>query len=200
MKCNAHTFPHIVGQIKDSIYVDDIVTGVSDTGEALEFYKKSKHLFQLGGFNLRKFLSNSSEVQHLIVREEQGHSEQGHSEESYTQATLGGSVPVSRGESKVLGVVWSVDRDEVVIDVKHLLMEALALCHTKRNVVSIVSRVYDPLGFIAPAVIPLKIFFKELCESKLGWDEPMTGLLSAKWIRLLEGLRADELDSCINQI
>ena len=48
LKCNAHIFPHIVGQIKDSIYVDDIVTGVSDTGEALEFYKKSKHLFQLG--------------------------------------------------------------------------------------------------------------------------------------------------------
>ena len=93
LKRNAHTFPHIVGQIKDSIYVDDIVTGVSNTGEALEFYKKSKHLFQLGGFNLRKFLSNSSEVQHLIVREEQGHTEQGHGEESYTQATLGGSVP-----------------------------------------------------------------------------------------------------------
>ena len=75
LKRNAHIFPHIVGQIKDSIYVDDIVTRVSDTGEALEFYKKSKHLFQLGGFNLRKFLSNSSEVQHLIVREEQGHTE-----------------------------------------------------------------------------------------------------------------------------
>lgn len=99
---NAHTFPHIVGQIKDSIYVGDVVTGVTNTGEALEFYKKSKHLFQLG-FNLRKFLSNSSEVQHLIVREEQGHTEQGHTEQghgeqSYTQATLGGSVPLSRGE------------------------------------------------------------------------------------------------------
>ena len=68
----------------------------------------------------------------------------------------------------------------------------MALRHTKRNVVSIISRLYDPLGFIAPAVIPLKIFFQELCESRLGWDEPMTELLSAKWIRLLEGLRADE--------
>ena len=75
----------------------------------------------------------------------------------------------------MLGVAWKVNRDEVVIDVKHILMEALALCHTKRNVVSIVSRVYNPLRFIAPAVIPLKIFFQELCKSKLGWDEPMTG-------------------------
>ena len=66
---------------------------------------------------------------------------------------------MSRGESKVFCVVWNVDRDEIVIDVKHILTEALALRHTKRNVVSIVSMVYDHLGFIASAVIPLKIFF-----------------------------------------
>lgn len=38
-------------------------------------------------------------------------------------------------------MVWNVDRDEIIIDVKHILTKALALCHTKRNVVSIVSRV-----------------------------------------------------------
>ena len=71
----------------------------------------------------------------------------------------------------MLGVVWNVDRDEIVFDVKHIITEALALRHTKKNVVSIVSRVHDPLRFIASAVIPLKIFFQELCESRLRWDE-----------------------------
>ena len=55
-----HTHYHVTEK------VDDIVTGVNSTEEALEFYKKSENLFKLGGFNLRKFLSNSDEVQSLI--------------------------------------------------------------------------------------------------------------------------------------
>ena len=55
----------LVHKIKDSIYVDDIVTG------AFDLYKDSKYIFKKGGFNLRKFLSNNKELQGLIDSAEQ---------------------------------------------------------------------------------------------------------------------------------
>ena len=47
------------------------MTGVSFVEEAMTFYKESKHLLKPGGFNLRKFMSNNSEVLYLIDQEEQ---------------------------------------------------------------------------------------------------------------------------------
>ena len=40
------------------------------------------------------------------------------------------------------------------------------LSPTKRNVISLIGRIYDPLGFLTPITISFKIFMQELC--KLG--------------------------------
>ena len=42
---------------------------------------------------------------------------------------------------------------------------------------------------MSPVIIRLKMFFQELCVSKVGWDEPLTGQLLAKWNTLLSGFK-----------
>ena len=42
---------------------------------------------------------------------------------------------------------------------------------TKRSVVSISARFFDPLGIISPVTVLFKIFCQKLCEAKVGWDE-----------------------------
>ena len=96
---------------------------------------------------------------------------------------------MNREESKVLG---HVGRDEIVVDVDHVYKEAVNICPTKRNIVSIVSKFYHPVGFISAAIIPFKIFFQELCESKVEWDEPLPRALNLRWNQLLEGLRIEK--------
>ena len=51
----------------------------------------------------------------------------------------------------------------------------------KRHVVAIVGKFYDPMGFLSPTVIQFKMFFQQLCQSKLAWDQPLTGELLNKW-------------------
>ena len=52
---------------------------------------------------------------------------------------------------------------------------------TKRHIVGVSSKFYDPLGFISPITIQFKMMFQDLCLSKIEWDEPLSGELLSKW-------------------
>ena len=65
---------------------------------------------------------------------------------------------------------------------------ALDLEPTKRHIVSLVGRVYDPLGLISPVVIQLKIFIQELCQAKVNWDQLLTDQPLEKWKQLSRNL------------
>jgi len=65
--CECHCeYPHLVEKIDQSLYVNDLVSGDANVQEAFELYKAAKHIMYRGGFNLRKWNSNSSELLKLI--------------------------------------------------------------------------------------------------------------------------------------
>ena len=49
-----------------SIYVDDLSFGAEDSDDAFELFQTSKKLLAEGGFNLRKFITNSKSLQERI--------------------------------------------------------------------------------------------------------------------------------------
>ena len=59
-----------VKKFQRSIYVDDITFGADNVKETYGLYKKSKSWLADGGFNLRKFVSNSPKLQKMIDTEE----------------------------------------------------------------------------------------------------------------------------------
>ena len=115
-----------------------------------------------------------------------------HSDETYSKTVLGGAQSIPAGEQKMLGVRWCVETDHLVLDVSEVGRQARSLPPTKRNIVSIVGRIYDPLGFLSPVLIRLKSLFQELCELKLEWDEPHTGAPLSKWESMVADLQADQ--------
>ena len=74
---------------------------------------------------------------------------------------------------------WNVSSDQIVVNLDEIASTARVLEPTKRNVVSLVGRIYDPLGILA---------FQELCEAKLEWDEPLPNNLLGKWHSLKSSL------------
>ena len=78
-------------------------------------------------------------------------------DESYVDATLGDSRALGAEEQKVLGVLWRPRDDCFLFDVSAVFHLASMSRPTKRNVISIVGRFYDPLGFLAPVTIRFKI-------------------------------------------
>ncbi|GFX01241.1 DUF1758 domain-containing protein [Trichonephila clavipes] len=52
---------------------------------------------------------------------------------------------------------------------------------SKRDVLSEIARLYDPLGLIGPIVAKAKIFIQEVCKIKLDWSEQLPPDAMKEW-------------------
>ncbi len=85
---------------------------------------------------------------------------------------------------RALGVQWCVEDDNFTFDVTNKPQP-----HTRRGILSAMSSIYDPLGFLAPHIVPAKLLLQELCRRNVGWDEEKPQSLSDKWIVWKEELK-----------
>ena len=59
---------------------------------------------------------------------------------------------------------------------------------TRRGILSIVSSVYDALGFAAPFILLAKLIMQDLCRKNLGWDDDISEDDLSGWRSWLEEL------------
>jgi len=87
--------PELVSKMQESLYVDDLVSGTSTVGEAVNFYTEVRRVMSAAGMNLRKWKSNSEELLDYIKDSEKGDSLQSskvevtEEDESFAKATTG---------------------------------------------------------------------------------------------------------------
>lgn len=60
--------------------------------------------------------------------------------------------------------------------------------NTSRGILSTVSSVYDPLGFLAPFILTAKQILRELCKIKCSWDDNIPDAAAQKWWSWLKDL------------
>eukprot|EP00731_Ephydatia_muelleri_P009492 Em0005g78a len=161
-----------VDKFERSIYVDDLTFSAKDEEGMFQLYKKAKGWLAEGAFNLRKFHTNSPKLQQWIDTEEvkstvpvSGKLNTTVEDLSYVKSMFGGCQVDSSGV-KVLGVQWDSVLDQLSFDIHHIGNAADKVQPTKRNIVGIVSRIYDPLGVLTPFTILFKILFRRLCVEK----------------------------------
>lgn len=158
---------------------------------AYVFYHKSKVYLAEAGFNLRKFATNSSELYQRISSNErmlcQG------KEELPPEVTLPSGndpgvtqpprdePPSVMDEVQVLGVRWNVVSDQLLFDVSSVYHDMKDARPTKRSVVSLATRFFDPLEVICPITVRFKLLFQRMCEADVKWDEPLAGELLTEW-------------------
>ena len=84
---------------------------------------------------------------------------------------------------------WNYVQDELLFDLNELVILISAIEPTKRHIVGVTAKFYDPLGFVSPVIVCFKILFQELCSSKVDWDVPLSGHLLDKWRALVSGFQ-----------
>ena len=178
------TYPKTVDTMGQSLYVDDLVAGGSDVVEVFELYQNAKAIMARGGFNLRKWNSNSRRVLKMI---EEAESHQSHSLDCSVETPVN-SQTENESSLKLLGVDWDNCRDELTFNFAELSESASRLPRTKWSLLKFTASLFDPLGFLSPFVITLKMLFQKLCTDKVNWDEPLPLEIQGKWDSILHGL------------
>ena len=168
-KDNIHTFSSAaVNTVLRDFYVDDLVNSDGDEKQAVSLAEELTQLLKTGGFHLHKWLSNSPEVLNSISK----------SERAVDALDLDlDELPVQRA----LGLRWDVREDSFIFSPR-----VREVSETKKGVVSFVSSIFDPCGFIAPYTLRGKCLIQELWRQNVDWDESLPQDLVPRWMSFVE--------------
>ena len=73
------------------------------------------------------------------------------------------------GATKTLGMKWNSFTDLISYAPEEIVEASRKLKNpTKRDITKISSRLFDPMGLLAPVSLTFKLIFQELWEKKLG--------------------------------
>ena len=181
----------------NDMYMDDLLTGVESKTEAEELYKECKHTMKSASMEMVKWKSNHEEVTNCF--------EEGDRDKSgikVGEAQVESQVKVEFTESddivekcfkespkhKVLGIHWLTEEDEFTFTVDKIIEKARNTRVTKRNVFSLASQLYDPLGMVSPYIVKIKMLMTKLWEAGYEWDEEVSKELSQIWYQWIEDM------------
>ena len=156
----------VASTLRRNFYVDDCLRSVSTEATAKEQIKNLREVCASGGFHLTKFISNRRNVLESIPDTER-------SKDVKALDLHYDDLPIERA----LGVQWCVESDtfKFRITVKDKPV-------TRRGILSVVSSIYDPLGFAAPFTLTAKKLLQDLCrEERLGWDDELPEAYCIRW-------------------
>jgi len=154
-------------------YVDDLLNGRDSIEENLSALRELMIITKEGGFNLRKWSSYHEEILKNIPTELQG----------------AGNVHIKLNECiKTLGILYNPKEDTFEFDVDKLQIATGQ--STKRSLLADSSKLFDPVGWLAPITISTKILMQETWTSGIGWDEQLTEKINAKWLKYKNEMNA----------
>ena len=168
----------VANTLRRNFYVDDVLKSASSEDKAIDLAKDVKAVCTNGGFNLTKFVGNTERIINSIPDEYRA--------ENVKSLALGqDKLPIERA----LGVIWCIASDTF-----NFRIELKDKPCTRRGILSTISSIYDPLGFIAPVVLVGKNILQDICQSN-SWDEPVDDATKSRWEKwrnelcLLESLK-----------
>ena len=85
---------------------------------------------------------------------------------------------------KLFGLLWNRIDDYLQISGADAIKQGLLI--TKREVLSCVSKVYDPLGLVSLVIFHGKVFLQSLWKYELKWDEDLPEVLCHEWNKIVE--------------
>ena len=165
-------------QALDAFYVDDFINSDNNEEKALKTKTQLVECLSSAGMSLCKWNSNSKYLKTKFLENEMD------------------TLPT---QESILGTVWDTERDTININSERILSK-LKYDNTKRELYSIISQVYDPMGLVSPGVLLAKVILHEACRLKLDWKHKIPDHLIEKWNTWKEDLKylsQIKLDRCI---
>ena len=138
VKAWEHRYPEVVKELRDDLYVDDLMMGGETVPEKKTKKSIAREVFEDATFTLHKWHSNAVELEaNEVPSVESG-------ELTYAKQQLG----TSQFETKLLGLTWDKEQDTLKVTIPK---ENSVI--SKRNALSFLARIYDTLSLVSPTTL-----------------------------------------------
>ncbi|XP_044757073.1 uncharacterized protein LOC123315444 [Coccinella septempunctata] len=139
-------------KLKNSFYVDNSVTSVTNESECAKFIEEATFIMSSAKFNLRGWIYNSQK-----------------SKEISDQVNVVG----------VLRLLWNIQEDTLFCDIHSMSDSQIVL--TKRSLLSVAQKIFDSIDFLCPVLLIPKLLLQETWQVKIGWDQELPSEISKKF-------------------
>ncbi|XP_055522775.1 uncharacterized protein LOC129716956 [Wyeomyia smithii] len=178
-----HSHPMAANVVKKKFYVDNVFGG-NDLNEVIKLQQELISLLNRGGFHLHKWAANDVRLLDAIPAEDRD--EMVRIEEFSANEAI-----------KTLGLMWDPVKDEFIFLAQPDCSNSTP---TKRQVLSTIARLFDPLGLLSPVIVLAKALMQRLWKNKLKWDDPIDGELLNDWRNFLGALPLNEEFRVVRQV
>ena len=155
-----------------NFYVDDMLLSVNNVETGKSLASSITDCLAAKGFKLHKWMSSSKEVLASIPEEDRA-------KPDINLALC--DLPVE----KTLGITWDVQLDCFVF--------TQPICEvavpTKRKIVSVVSAIFDPCGFLTPFTFIAKCLIQDIWRENIGWDDVIKDHQDKEWKLWIDDLQ-----------
>ena len=176
--------PVLQKRLAESVYVDDITISVESVAEGKELVDKMIETFALGGFKMHKFQATENGIISHLPEELKS------KQFKQFETSLIPCPSQQRLEGKALGICLDFAKDLIFFDMKReegdIETETISshftkyldplIAITKRQLVSVIAKIWDPLGILDPFNCRAKIFIQKSHKMSKSWDLPLVGL------------------------
>ncbi|KRY46310.1 hypothetical protein T03_7423 [Trichinella britovi] len=165
-------YPETANEVLRNMYVDDILLSCDDEITAQKMVAELRRLLKIGSFELSKWSSNRIDVLSSTPQTE-----------------------VTTDCSKALGMNWehSTDTFQFLAPSESEIVS----CNTKRSLLSIVFKIFDPLGWLSPFVVRVKILLQRLWQQGVDWDSTLEETMWQNWRSEVMSLSRIRVPRCI---
>ena len=166
--------PEASDLILKNSYMDDI-PGSTDTQEqGMQLMKDSEALLEKKGFRIKHWTFSGQKIE---------------KEKSADQRAVQTLLNKEMGDEidKVLGMEWDTEKDEIRFRLSHVNPNTET---TKRECLSTICSIYDPIGLLAPVTVSAKIIMRKVWAARpsIEWDDPLPDELQRDWNNFRESL------------
>ena len=161
----ASQFPDVLQAVLNNFYMDDFIQSFSTPVAARQLTNDLRTVLQRGGFRLTKFISNNSDALSSIPAEDR---------------------EKSASKTKVLGQTWCLRTDSYTAPPPNSVDNPTTL----RQLLSLVSSIFDPIGLLSPLVIQFKIMLQSLWKLGQTWDQAIPDYIQTSVNKLTDCYRA----------
>ncbi|XP_045448920.1 uncharacterized protein LOC123657418 [Melitaea cinxia] len=174
---DAQIYPIAAAALKNSFYMDDLLEGCSSLEQAKELQQQLINILMRAGMKIRKWSSNDPALIQNLSPED-------------VDSSLDFRCAESR---KTLGLRWNPKYD--TFSFKNIFYDINDDTHiTKRQLLSHISKVFDPVGWLAPLTIRAKLLFqKTWSDDCMTWDQRLPHHLVEEWQQLKQDLQNIEI-------